>query len=82
MDTRTMITERAIQAQEERIPQLARAAFREARQTALKNGYSVLEVQQNQLVEVSPDGSVRICQQIEASIPVIRGQKISRRANL
>lgn len=42
-----MITERAIQAQEERIPQLARAAFREARQTALKNGYSVLEVQEN-----------------------------------
>jgi hypothetical protein len=77
-----MTTERTITAQEERIPQLACHAFREARQTALNNGYSVLEVQKNQLVEVLPDGSVIVRQQIDAPIPVVRGQKISRRVNI
>lgn len=74
-----MTTEDAVQAQEGNIPERARVALRNARQTALRNGHSVLVVRQNQLVEVAPDGTTQVRKQISAPIPVVSGQKISRR---
>ena len=74
-----MNTEDTVQAQEGNIPERARVALRNARQTALRNGHSVLIVRQNQLVEVAPDGTTQVRKQISAPIPVISGQKISRR---
>lgn len=74
-----MTTEDTVQAQESRIPERARAALRDARQHALRTGYSVLIARQNQLVEVAPDGSTQVRKQISAPVPVVCGQKISRR---
>jgi len=74
-----MTTEDTVQAQEGNIPERARVALRNARQTALRNGHSVLIVRQNQLVEVAPDGTTQVRKQISAPIPVVSGQKISRR---
>lgn len=74
-----MTTEDTVQAQEGNIPERARVALRNARQTALRNGHSVLIVRQNQLVEVAPDGTTQVRKQISAPIPVVSGRKISRR---
>lgn len=74
-----MNAEQRIEQQEMQIPQLALTALREARQAALANGCTVLEVQHNQLVEVFADGSMHDCGKAIEVFAVQRGQKISRR---
>jgi hypothetical protein len=74
-----MTTEDTVQAQENHIPERARVALRAARQNALRSGHSVLVARQNQLVEVAPDGTTQVRKQISAPVPVVCGQKISRR---
>lgn len=54
------IDEASMRILEERIPELAEAALKKARQRALDAGFPVTEVCDNNLVETFPDGSRRI----------------------
>ena len=72
------LSERQFRIQEENIPQQAHLALKKAQQDALDAGYSVLTVRQNVLVEISPDGSSQVRNQLSESVRVVRGQKIKR----
>ncbi len=72
------LNEKAITFQEEHIPELAEAAFRQAYWRALGSGSSVLVSEDGNLVEVYPDGSRKIIKKIPRSIPVTLGQTLER----
>ena len=69
MDEKTMLF------LEEHIPELADVAFKQAYWQALAEGSKVLKVENNFLVEVSPDGSQKMIKELPAQIKVTPGQK-------
>jgi len=69
------LSEQSIRYLEEHIPDLAEAAFKQAYWQALADGSSVLEVDDNAIVEVFPDGTRKIIKQIGAAISVTPGQR-------
>ena len=64
---------------EENIPLLADIAVQRAYREALEAGQSVLTVQDDRLIEVFPDGSIREIKPIEPGIAVEPGQSASLR---
>ena len=73
------LSEEAISFLEEHIPELADAAFKQAYWAALASGSSVLMSENNNLVEVFPDGSQKIIKPLPRKTAVIRGQRIEIR---
>lgn len=71
-------SERQLRLQEERIPQQAHIALSQARQNALAAGLNILTVQDNQLIELMPNGSSQVRKQVAGFYTVTRGQKIKR----
>lgn len=61
---------------EEHIPELADAATKQAYWQTLAFGDSVVELENNQLVEVFPDGSRKVLKTMPPAVPVVRGQKM------
>lgn len=68
--------EKTILFLEEHIPELADVAFKQAYWQALAEGSKVLKVENNCLVEVSPDGSPKMIKELPAQIKVTPGQKL------
>ena len=64
---------------EEHIPELAKAALKQAYWRALASGSSVLQAEEGALVEVHPDGTKTFIKHLPSSIPVIKGQKLEIR---
>jgi hypothetical protein len=62
------LTEKEIQNLEKEIPNLADTAFRQAYFNALSSGSSVLIVENNELVEIFPDGSRKVIKKNEPDI--------------
>ena len=74
-----VFTELGMKRKENRIPQLAENAVKQARTRTLASGRSVIEAVGGQLVETRPDGSQKVLKSIPAPIPVEAGQKRVRR---
>jgi hypothetical protein len=70
------LTEEQMLFLEEHIPDLAEAAFKQAYWQALASGSSVLRREGDNLVEVFPDGSLKIIKPLPPLIPVTPGQRI------
>lgn len=68
--------EQAIRYQEEHIPELADAAIKQAYWQALAAGSSVLERENDSLVEVFPDGSRKIIKSLPAQTATQPGQRL------
>ncbi len=73
------LDEKTMSRRENRIPQLAESAVKQARANTLKAGCSVVEAIGGKLIETRPDGSSRVLKSISAPIPVTVGQKRVRR---
>lgn len=69
------LDEKSMQFLEERIPELAEGAVKQAYYQALSAGCKVLEVVDGSLVETSSDGSVRLIRCLPESTPVAAGSK-------
>ncbi|HLB52840.1 MAG TPA: hypothetical protein VJK48_03955 [Chlamydiales bacterium] len=61
---------------EQAIPELADAAFTRAYWSALASGFSVLETEGEDLVEIYPDGTKKFIKKILPRVPVKKGEKI------
>ncbi|MFT3741816.1 MAG: hypothetical protein QM752_03955 [Gammaproteobacteria bacterium] len=70
------LSEKAISYLEEHIPELAEVAFKQAYWDALASGSSVLMEENDDLVEIFPDGTRKFIKHLPPKIPVIRGQKL------
>lgn len=68
--------EAALRYLEEHIPELAEAAVRQAYWRALASGSRVLVGENDQLVEVAPDGSRRVVRALEPDVAVTPGQPV------
>lgn len=73
------LDEKTMSKRENRIPQLAESAVKQARTRTLASGHSVVEAVDGNLIESRPDGSHRVLKSIPAPIPVTVGQKMVRR---
>lgn len=73
------LSEKVIQHLEEHFPELAATAIQQAYWQALAEGSSVLVAQNDQIIEVFPDGTTRIVKSIQPPIVVEKGKKISIR---
>lgn len=73
------LNEKAMRQQENRIPQLAESAVKQARANTLKAGRSVVEAVDGKLIETRPDGTSRVIKSIPAPTPVVAGQKRYRK---
>lgn len=69
------LTEKEIQNLEEQFPYIAEASARQAYWEALSSGSSVLVVENNEVVEVFPDGSRKIIEKVESDISIKKGTK-------
>ncbi|MFA6915067.1 MAG: hypothetical protein WC222_01605 [Parachlamydiales bacterium] len=72
------LSEKAIQFQEEHIPELAQAAIVKAYWEALAVGSSVIECRDGVLIEIFPDGSHRVIRKLTPSFKISIGQRIER----
>ncbi len=70
------LSEKALDYLEEHIPELAEVAFKQAYWAALASGSSVLMSENDNLVEVFPDGKRTIIKKLPPSTPVTAGQKL------
>ena len=70
--------EKSMRFQEACIPELAEGAVKQAYYNSLAAGCKVLEARDGQLVESSPDGSVRVIRALPEAIPVTPGRRILR----
>jgi hypothetical protein len=70
------MNEATISYLEEHIPELADAATKQAYWQTLASGDSVVELENNQLVEVFPDGSRKVIKTMPPAVSVMRGQKM------
>lgn len=61
---------------EQSIPELADAAFSRAYWGALAAGFSVLETEGEDLVEIHPDGTKTFIKKVPPRVPVKKGSKI------
>ena len=68
--------ELAIRYLEEHIPDLAEAAIKQAYWQALASGSSVLERENDSLVEVFPDGSRKVLKALPPQTPTQLGQRL------
>jgi len=73
------LDEKTMSKRENRIPQLAESAVKQARTRTLASGRSVVEAVNGNLIESRPDGSHRVLKAIPAPIPVTPGQRRIRR---
>lgn len=69
------LNEKSMSFLENRIPELAEGAIKQAYCKALSSGRNVVEAVNGQLVESRPDGTVKILKTLHAPIPVTPGQK-------
>ncbi len=65
---------------ENRIPQLAENAVKQARTKTLTSGRNVVEAVDGKLIESHPDGSHKVLRSISAPISVAPGQKRIKRS--
>jgi hypothetical protein len=70
--------ENTMQLQESFIPELAEGAVKQAYYQSLAAGCKVVEVINGQLVESSPDGTVRQLRSLPKPIPVPPSQRVLR----
>ena len=68
------LNEKTMSTRENRIPQLAENAVKQASANTLKAGRSVVEAVGGNLIETRPDGTSRILKKIPPPIPVVAGQ--------
>ena len=73
-----IMNEKVILFLEEHIPELASAAVKQAYWQALASGSSVRQRENDNLVEVFPDGSRKIMKLLPPQTPVLRGQRLER----
>lgn len=64
---------------EDHIPEIARAAVTQAYWMALASGCKVVEVEGDNLVEVSPDGGRKVVKSLCPTTPVKKGEKLKIR---
>lgn len=69
------LTEKEIQNLEEQFPYLAESTLRKTYFEVLSSGNSVLVAENGELVEIFPDGSRKVIEQIEPDIFVKKGTK-------
>lgn len=74
----TNLNEKSMSFLENRIPELAEGAVKQAYCKALASGRKVVEAVNGQLVESAPDGSQKVLKKLHAPIPVTPGQKRTR----
>ncbi len=72
----TPLSEEAIDFLEEKIPELAEMAFKQAYWQALASGHSVLKAENGALYRVFPDGSKEFVKKLPPRTPMTVGQKI------
>lgn len=72
------LSEKAISFLEEHIPELADVAFKQAYWAALASGSSVLIRENQDLIEVFPDGRRQFIKHLPPTISVTRGQKLEK----
>ena len=70
------LNEKELDYLEAHIPELAAVAFKQAYWAALASGSSVLMSEDDNLVEIFPDGNRRVIKPLPPGIPVTLGQKI------
>lgn len=70
------LSEEALDYLEAHIPELAEVAFKQAYWAALASGSSVLISENDNLVEVFPDGKRIVIKRLPPSTPVTPGQKM------
>jgi len=69
------LTEQEIQNLEEQFPYVAETSIKQAYFNALSCGSSVLAVENDELVEVFPDGKQKLVRKIEPNISVKKGTR-------
>lgn len=69
-----ILDEKNMSKRENRIPQLAESAVKQARTRALASGLSVVEAVNGMLIESRPDGTFKVIRSLAAPIPVTPGQ--------
>jgi hypothetical protein len=69
------LDEKSMSNLENRIPELAEEAVKQAYCKALTSGRRVIEAINGQLVESSPDGTTRVLKSLPAPTPVVPGQR-------
>lgn len=79
MKPKIQFSEKALESLENRIPQMAQAAFSQAHLKALAVSGKVLQVSGGHLVELSAEGSVRVIKSVEPSFRVQAGVKRIRK---
>lgn len=65
-----------LEALEEQFPPASGVAFADARDSVLASGQSVLQSENGEIFEVSPDGTQRFIKSIDPPMNVVLGQKI------
>jgi hypothetical protein len=73
------LDEKNMSKRENRIPQLAESAVKQARTRALASGRSVVEAVNGMLIESRPDGTFIVLKSIHAPTVVAPGQQRIRR---
>jgi hypothetical protein len=68
--------EKVIDYLEQKIPELAELAIKQAYWQTLSSGGSVLEIENDALIQTFPDGTKKIVKYIEPFTPVKRGEKL------
>lgn len=74
----TIQDEKTMSFQEACIPELAEGALKQAYYQTMAAGYKVVEAVNGQLVESSPDGSVRVLKSLPKATPVMPGKRFIR----
>jgi hypothetical protein len=70
--------EKSMRFQEACIPELAEGALKQAYYKTLAAGYKVVEAVNGQLVESSPDGSIRVLRSLTKAVPVTPEMRVIR----
>ena len=79
MKHNNLLSEKALESLEARIPEMAQVAFLQAQLNALAVSGKVLQASNGQLVELSAEGSVRFIKAIEPPFKVPVGVKRKRK---
>lgn len=76
LDLGVILEEKVLDFLEEQIPEIAQAAVTKAYWQSLAIGHKVLEVENNCLIETSPDGTKRIIEELPPRIKLDKNKKI------
>jgi hypothetical protein len=74
----TIPDEKSMRFQEACIPELAEGALKQAYYQTMAAGCKVVEAVDGQLVESSPDGSIRVLKTLPKATPVMPGKRVIR----